>query len=278
MKSLLKVCLARFLAALLPIGACAPEAVAAAVPDEASPEVMATTRCAAIQVDGELTEPAWRQATPGQAFSFPWSQRSAPATEFRALADADRLYFAFEVGDDDAVVEKDFAAESTLDREDRVEIFLARDATLAHLAYANTLAAPRRVKPEPGVFLEFAPIHRRYDQAYAQQTGPAVKDALTALEDNLRVFPVASAQALEYWLDVSRFSQWKRPAVKLPWRRDVLVADAETYARLGLQHVTTFAVWIDRDYVQRYGEPVAIQEYGETLRRQRSASGMMKDP
>jgi hypothetical protein len=139
-------------------------------------------------------------------------------------------------------------------------------AQLAHLAYANTLAAPTRVKPAPGVFLEFAPIHRRYDLPYAQQTGSEVKDSLKTLEENLRVFPPDTAQALEYWLDVSRFSGWKRPAVKLPWRRDIVAADEETYARLGLRHVTTFAVWVDADYVRRFGDPAAIQEYGETLR------------
>jgi len=140
-------------------------------------------------------------------------------------------------------------------------------ARLAHLAYANTLAAPKQVKPEPGVFLEFAPIHRRYDEPFAQQTGREAGDTLNLLQDNLHVFPAETAQALEYWLDVSRFSRWKRPAVKLPWRRDVLEADARTYARLGLRHVTTFAIWIDADYVERFGEPVAIAEYGETLRR-----------
>src|SRR5213082_445804 len=141
-------------------------------------------------------------------------------------------------------------------------------AQLAHLAYANTLAPPKRVKPEPGVFLEFAPIHRQYDLPFAQQTGPEARDVLKSLEENLRVFPADTAQALEYWLDVSRFSRWKRPAVKLPWRRDVVEADAQTYARLGLRHVTTFAVWIDADYVKRFGEPDAIQEYGQTLREQ----------
>jgi len=139
-------------------------------------------------------------------------------------------------------------------------------AQLAHLAYHNTLPAPRRVKAEPGVFLEFAPIHRSYDKPYHEQTGPDVRDALAALEANLRVFPTHSAQVLEYWLDVSRFSGWKRPAVELPWRRDVIEADAATYARLGIRHVTTFAVWIDADYVRRFGEPAALAEYGAALR------------
>ena len=138
-------------------------------------------------------------------------------------------------------------------------------AQLAHLAYHNTLAAPCRVKPEPGVFLEFAPIHRSYDKPYHEQTGPDVRDALAALEANLRLFPAQSAQVLEYWLDVSRFSGWKRPAVELPWRRDVVEADAATYARLGIRHVTTFAVWIDADYVRRFGEPAALAEYGKAM-------------
>jgi hypothetical protein len=145
---------------------------------------------------------------------------------------------------------------------------LGPNVQLAHLAYANTLIAPTLVKPEPGVFLEFAPIRRRYDQPYEKQTGPDEKDTLRSLEQNLQVFPAGTAQALEYWLDVSRFSKWKQPAVKLPWRPDVVSADVQTYANLGIRHFTTFAVWIDADYVKRFGEPTAIQEYGRAFRPQ----------
>lgn len=139
------------------------------------------------------------------------------------------------------------------------------NAQVAHLAYANTLPPPVRIKPAPGVFLEFAPIHRTYDRPYAQQTGAGAKDSLNLLEANLRVFPADTAQALEYWLDVSRFSGWKRPASVLPWRGDVVEADAATYARLGVRHVTTFAVWIDADYVQRFGMPKALGEFGNIV-------------
>ena len=140
-------------------------------------------------------------------------------------------------------------------------------AQLAHLAYANTIAPPKKVKPAPGIFLEFAPIHRKYDVPYAQQRGVETKDALTSLTENLQVFPAGTAQVLEYWLDVSRFSNWKRPAVELPWSQEVLTADAATYAKLGIRHVTTFAVWIDADYLRRFGEPPAVPEYGEALRK-----------
>ena len=67
---------------------------------------------------------------------------------------------------------------------------------------------------------------------------------------------------LEYWLDVSRFSRWNRPGVKLPWNREVFVADIETYWRLGIRHVTTFAAWIDGDYQERFGDLRFIKEYG----------------
>lgn len=30
--------------------------------------------------------------------------------------------------------------------------------------------------------------------------------------------------------------------------------------------MTTFAVWIDADYLKRFGEPAAMKKYGEALR------------
>jgi hypothetical protein len=121
------------------------------------------------------------------------------------------------------------------------------------------------VKPEPGVFLEYAPIKRRYDIPYKQQSTPDQPDALSTLDANLKVFPADSAQVLEYWLDVSRFSGWERPAVRLPWRRDVLESDLATYGARGIRHVTSFAVYVDADYRRMYGEPNFIQGYGEAL-------------
>lgn len=139
-------------------------------------------------------------------------------------------------------------------------------ARLAHLAYHNTLVPPRQVKPHPAVFLEYAPIHRRYDVPYANQTGRDARDGLSALDQNLEVFPRDTAQVLEYWLDVSRFSGWKRPAKRLPWARAVFDSDVRAYAARGIRHVTSFAVWVDADYVKNFGQPEFIAGYGEGLR------------
>ena len=147
-----------------------------------------------------------------------------------------------------------------------VKALRSRDprAQLSHLAYATTIKPPEQIKPELGIFLEYAPIGRRYDIPYAQQIDS--KDGLAYLDSNLKVFPANTAQALEYWLDVSRFSGWKRPAKKLSWNRDVFLADLETYAARGIRHITTFAVFVDADYLKLHGEPKALQEYGDGLR------------
>ena len=140
-----------------------------------------------------------------------------------------------------------------------------RHATLAHLSYAKTLAAPTQVKPEPGVFLEYAPIRRRYDIPYSQQNQTGDADSLASLDANLKVFPRHTAQVLEYWLDVSRFSNWRRPAVKLPWNRDAFIADLATYASRGIRNVTSFAAWIDADYAKLDHGLDFIREYGAGL-------------
>ena len=101
-----------------------------------------------------------------------------------------------------------------------------------------------------------------YD-AYVSVASPA--RTLDLLDANLEVFEPRHAQVLEYWLDVSMFSRWKRPAVKLPWRPEVCADDVQTYASRGIRHVTSFAVMIDSDYVRRFGEP-PIEEYGQVLR------------
>lgn len=147
-------------------------------------------------------------------------------------------------------------------------------ATLAHLAYHNTLKAPVQVKPEPGVFLEFAPIQRSYrvplrctDACAGDPKRATHAELLEALDANLRVFGAENAQVLEYWLDVSLFSNWKRnETVKLPWDPHVMEQDLKTYAERGIRHITSFACWMDGDYIVRFGRP-PVQEYGDILRR-----------
>lgn len=141
-------------------------------------------------------------------------------------------------------------------------------ASLAHIAYARTLQAPTQVRPAPGIFLEFAPIQRVYDRALDDPGCAPNRAAFEALQANLQWFGANGAQALEYWLDVSRYSGWRRPAARIPWTPGVLERDAAAYWRAGVRRATTFAVWIDRAYLSEHGEP-PLAEYGQTLRRPR---------
>lgn len=146
-------------------------------------------------------------------------------------------------------------------------------AAVSHIAYGPTLNPPGNVPPHKDLFLEFAPIARVYDHPIDDpdvQLGGAAPEPesqagyLDILDANLAVFPCETAQVLEYWLDVSRYSGWKQPVVKLPWLADVVRADGRAYARRGIRHVTTFATWIDADYVKQFGHP-PLKEYVNAL-------------
>jgi hypothetical protein len=145
-------------------------------------------------------------------------------------------------------------------------------ASIAHLVYVNTRKPPTQVKPEPGVFVEFAPFRRRYDVSLAQRSVAlgarrirSHGEYLDVLDANLEIFGREGAQALEYWLDAARFAGYKQDQPrKIPWDTRVFLEDLKTYAACGIQHITTFATSIDAEYVRRFGEP-PINEYGNGL-------------
>ena len=85
---------------------------------------------AEINLDGLADEPAWKKANLETGLTFPWEDRPAPRTEFRALFDDWALYFAFAVEDDDLVLVEDYEGEEDVVREDRVELFFALDDEL----------------------------------------------------------------------------------------------------------------------------------------------------
>ena len=158
------------------------------------------------------------------------------------------------------------------------------EARLAHLAYSHFMDPPVKVKPEEGIFLEFAPIYRSWDVPLTEEDALCPRgypvtngDNLRWLEANLKVFDPADAVVLEYWVDASLFSRWKRPSVELPWHPEVCSSDLATYARYGLRNVTSFAVYMDAEYFQRFPSTAPIEEYGSLLRSFRHFQGL-NDP
>lgn len=139
------------------------------------------------------------------------------------------------------------------------------EAQLACLAYGRTLSPPALVEPGAGLFLEWAPIHRCYRHAIDDPGCAANRSHASGLSDLLEVFDPASAQVLEYWMDASLFSRWKRPAVRLPFDQALMQRDVDFYRSLGMGSATSFASFLDAEYVALYGKP-PVREYADVLR------------
>ena len=148
---------------------------------------------------------------------------------------------------------------------------LNSDGMVAHLCYHNTLNAPRTIKPKEGIFFEFAPFYRSWTEPLANtwakgDTDLTHADYLKALKENLEVFPVETAQVLEYWMDDSLFSRWDpNNLVQVPWNNDIFLSDLKTYASYGIRNIMCYAAFVGPSYVQKFGFPDFLVEYAQGL-------------
>ena len=125
--------------------------------------------------------------------------------------------------------------------------------TQAYLAYHGTLAAPRRVGPETGIFLEYAPIERDWARPLDDADSEANRAVTAPLPELLSCFGTAGASACEYWLDNSLLSRWKKPPKRYVPCAGVYRRDAEMYGRLGFSRAVTFACYLGADYEALWG-------------------------
>lgn len=84
-------------------------------------------RDAAADVDGTIDD-VWKDVGDiSGSFFYPWESKEAPKTEFKAYNDGTNLYFYFDSEDPDVLVDEEWKDdESTVDNEDRAEIFFAQ--------------------------------------------------------------------------------------------------------------------------------------------------------
>ena len=139
-----------------------------------------------------------------------------------------------------------------------------QNAKIAYLAYADALTVPH-IRPHPSVFLEFAPIFRNHFEPITTGDSKNVRYRKLLLE-LLEIFNPADTHILEYWLDNAFFSNYRKPPVKVPFDARTMQADAAYYRSLGIDFVTSFGSWLDRDYRMLYGIPPVV-EYGEILKQ-----------
>ena len=121
------------------------------------------------------------------------------------------------------------------------------EATLAHLAYQQTLDAPLSLRAADGIFLEYAPIKRDYAL-------PLSEAQTKALRENLMAFPGHTQHILEYWLDESMACRWKKDRlVPLQMKREHYTRDIASYRALGAADFSCFATWLSGSYHALYG-------------------------
>jgi len=116
--------------------------------------------------------------------------------------------------------------------------------------------------PHSGLFLEYAPISRNLSRPVWAQ--PETAAQLLQWADS--GWNMTRAQVLDYWLDDSKASSWKRGRqAKLPFHPKVIAEDATFYhGDIGFGSITTFGAWLNQTYVQQFGQPPFAQ-FGEAL-------------
>jgi hypothetical protein len=132
------------------------------------------------------------------------------------------------------------------------------------LAYQATIAAPTKVRPAPGIFLEYAPIDR--DSAFALGNPACLKNASQTVHIPalLALFGKEDATVLEYWMDNSRFYRWVHPFGEMPFYSSVLKQDVQYFREQGFAYITSFACGLNQAYVRQYNEHPMV-EYGRIL-------------
>ena len=123
------------------------------------------------------------------------------------------------------------------------------NAKLAYLAYYSCMDVPKVIKPEKGIFLEYAPIERDFTKPVQTTTDEAQLKAL------LDFFGRKDSKVLEYWFDNSLFCKWKKPERKFIPNNALIQQDIAYYRSLGFENIASFACFLGPDYEALHGEP-----------------------
>ena len=125
------------------------------------------------------------------------------------------------------------------------------DAKLAFLAYFNTSLPPTKIRPEKGVFVEYAPMERDMKKPSSEVSDKEIDNQKKLLE----TFGKTDSKVLEYWYDNSMMSNWTKPPKQFIPNNDLIRDDMDYYRQLGFNYLSSFACFLGADYEELYGEP-----------------------
>jgi len=137
-------------------------------------------------------------------------------------------------------------------------------AKLSYLAYFATLPVPTKVQKRDNIFLEFAPLARDFDVSLFDPSREKNYSQVKNLPALLDFFGKDDAKVLEYWMDNSLFSGWKRPPKEFHLTAPTCAADVAEYRKLGFDSITSFGCFLGEDYRDLYGD-ADLSEYDRIL-------------
>lgn len=137
-------------------------------------------------------------------------------------------------------------------------------ARVSYLAYYATLPVPTKVAPRENVFLEFAPLARDFDVSLFDEGREKNYSQVKTLPSLLEFFGKRDAKVLDYWMDNSLFSAWKRPPKEFRLNAETCAADVRRYVSLGFDSITSFGCFLGEDYRDLYGD-ADLSEYDRIL-------------
>lgn len=134
-------------------------------------------------------------------------------------------------------------------------------ACQCYLAYHDTLNVPKVVEPEPGIFLEYAPMDRDLTRPIADKMSEKNAGQIKPLDDLLHFFGTKNAKVLDYWMDNSYPSGWKKPMKSFILEKEIVKKDINYYQNKGFETITSFACYLGEEYYQLYHKLPDITSY-----------------
>ena len=122
-------------------------------------------------------------------------------------------------------------------------------ATLAYLAYYDTLQPPVKVAPEKGIFLEYAPLFK-----YTSADENIISRERDAILPLLSHFGTEGSTVLEYWYDNSMFSRWSFPPKQFVLDAAAMERDIKEYVNMGFENISSFACFLGESYRQLWAD------------------------
>ncbi len=129
------------------------------------------------------------------------------------------------------------------------------DAMQSHLSYYDTLCIPEQVLPDEGIYLEFAPYKRDHEKPLSDVNSEINAMNIAPIDELIQYFGAKNSTALDYWIDNSLFSSYKKPPRKFTLNEKVIADDISFYVQKDFDYITVFACFLGQDYREIHGMP-----------------------